>query len=90
MRGKQREAGAGSDSYSRERCSVTSYLPVVMLDDPGPFEPLETWEQFLAAVEAMPDFQGKQRQCQVANSAEKAGPPREASLGYGGCADYEI
>jgi hypothetical protein len=31
-----------------------------MLDDPGPFESLETWEQFSAEVEAMPDFQGKQ------------------------------
>jgi hypothetical protein len=53
---------------------VTSYLLVVMLDDPGPFESLETWEQFSAEVEAMPDFQGKQahiEQCQVANSAEK-------------------
>lgn len=39
---------------------MTSYLPVVMLDDPGPFESLETWEQFSAEVEAMPDFQGKQ------------------------------
>jgi hypothetical protein len=27
-----------------------------MLDDPGLFEKLEIWEQFLAEVEAMPDF----------------------------------
>ena len=30
-----------------------------LLDDPGPFETLEIREQFLAEVEAMPDFHGK-------------------------------
>jgi len=37
-----------------------------MLDDPGPFEGLEAWEQFLAKVEAMPDFFGR------ANTIENA------------------
>jgi hypothetical protein len=35
------------------------HLPTVMLDDPAPFDTLETWERFLAEVEAMPDFAGK-------------------------------
>ncbi len=34
-------------------------LRLVMLDDPGPFDTLETCEQFLAEVEAMPGFHGK-------------------------------
>ena len=35
---------------------MTANLPLVMIDEPGPYEGLETWEQFLAEVEAMPDF----------------------------------
>jgi hypothetical protein len=50
---------AGAEDGSEERHSVTANLRFVMLDDPGPFENLETWEQFLAEVEAMPDFHGK-------------------------------
>ena len=38
---------------------MTSSLPVILIDEPGPFEPLEIWEMFLAEVEAMPDFQLK-------------------------------
>jgi hypothetical protein len=38
---------------------VTSNLPLVMIDEPGPFDPVETWEQFLAEVQAMTDFHGK-------------------------------
>lgn len=44
---------------AKGKFSRTTNLPLVMLDDPGPFETLERWEQFLAEVEAMPDFQGK-------------------------------
>ena len=47
------DAGAEGDSKGH---SVTANLRFVMLDDPGPFESLEAWEQFLAEVEAMPDF----------------------------------
>jgi hypothetical protein len=50
---------AGSAGRSKERRSVTANLRFVMLDDPGPFETLGIWEQFLAEVEAMPDFHGK-------------------------------
>jgi hypothetical protein len=50
---------AGAEGGSKDRCSMTANLPLMMLDDPGPFETLETWEQFLAEVEAMPDFHGK-------------------------------
>jgi hypothetical protein len=39
---------------------VTAKLQFAVLDDPGPFEKLEIWEQFLAEVEAMPDFTGRQ------------------------------
>jgi hypothetical protein len=38
---------------------VTRNLRLVVIDDPGPFDTLETWEQFLAEVQAMPDFLGK-------------------------------
>jgi hypothetical protein len=31
-----------------------------MLDDPSPFDPLETWEDFLAEVRAMPAFYGQE------------------------------
>jgi len=47
------DAGAEGDSKGH---SVTANLRLVMLDDPGPFDTLETWEQFLAEVQAMPDF----------------------------------
>ena len=46
---------AGAEGRSKERRSVTANLRFVMLDDPGSFEALEIWEQFLA----MPDFHGK-------------------------------
>jgi hypothetical protein len=64
--GKRWEAGAGSDNYSRG-CSVTSYLPVVMLDDPGPFESLETQEAVLGRRGSGPRLSGEastHRQCQ--------------------------
>jgi hypothetical protein len=38
---------------------VSECLPTVLLDDPGLFDPLETWEQHLAEVQQMPDFLGK-------------------------------
>ena len=47
------DAGAEGDSKGH---SVTANLRLMMLDDPGPFDTLETWEQFLAEVQAMPDF----------------------------------
>ena len=50
---------AGAEGDSKGRYSVTANQRLVMLDDPGPFDTLETWEQFLAEVEAMPDFHGK-------------------------------
>ncbi len=49
------DAGA-EDGSKKKGHSVTANLRFVMLDDPGPFESLEIWEQFLAEVEAMPDF----------------------------------
>ena len=39
---------------------MTSDLRFVMIDGPGPFDTLETWEQFLAEVQSMPDFFGKE------------------------------
>jgi hypothetical protein len=39
--------------------SVTSRLPVVMIDRPGPFDTLGTWQSFLAELETMEDFQNK-------------------------------
>jgi hypothetical protein len=40
---------------AQENHSSTNNLPVVMLDEPGMFEPLDIWEQFLAEVKAMAD-----------------------------------
>jgi hypothetical protein len=54
------DSEAGAEDGSKEGHSVTANLRTVMLDDPGPFEDLETWEQFLAEVEAMPDFRLKE------------------------------
>jgi hypothetical protein len=39
--------------------SVTDRLPYIMMDDPPPLATLETWEQHLAELQSMPDFQGK-------------------------------
>jgi hypothetical protein len=39
--------------------SVTSRLPVVMIDRPSPFDTLGTWQSFQAELEAMEDFQNK-------------------------------
>jgi hypothetical protein len=46
--------------------SMTSNLPMILIDEPGPYEPLQIWEQFLAEVEAMPDFRLKDRVVQNA------------------------
>jgi hypothetical protein len=34
--------------------------PYILIDDPSPFDCLETWERFLAEVQEMPDFVTKQ------------------------------
>jgi hypothetical protein len=76
---------AGAEDGSEERHSGTANLRFVMLDDPGPFENLETWEQFLAEVggDAGLSREGKHhRQRQVADRAE-ARTRREAVTGYG-------
>jgi hypothetical protein len=35
---------------------VKDDLPYIMMDDPNPFRPLDTLEQYLADLQAMPDF----------------------------------
>src|SRR5205823_3315729 len=40
----------------RERREVTSNLPSIMIDEPGMFDTLATWERFLAEVQSMPEF----------------------------------
>jgi hypothetical protein len=54
------QRGTGSVRPRGMECSVPKAdLPIVMLDDPPPLATLETWEQYLAEVQSMPDFQGK-------------------------------
>ena len=35
---------------------MTSNLPSIMIDEPGMFDTLATWERFLAEVQSMPEF----------------------------------
>ena len=39
--------------------SVASNLPFIMMDGPNPFRTLESLEQYLAELQAMPDFDPK-------------------------------
>ena len=40
---------------------MTSDLPLIWLSEgPGPFDPLEEWEQYLTKLQSMPDFIGKE------------------------------
>ena len=41
-------------------------LPYILIDGPSPFDSLETWERFLAEVQAMPDFVTKQMEIRSA------------------------
>jgi len=51
---------------------VNKRLPFKMLDDPPEFAPLETWEQHLAEVQAMPNFQGKDQHIDSAKTDDRA------------------
>ena len=76
---------AGAEGRSKERRSVTANLRFVMLDDPGPFETLEIWEQFgRSGSDAGLSPEGERRGArQVADRAEEARARREAVTGYG-------
>jgi hypothetical protein len=41
-------------------------LPYLLIDGPSPFDSVETWERFLAEVQAMPDFVTKQMEIRSA------------------------
>jgi hypothetical protein len=54
-----RVPNADVDGRKEEFLVTKADLPIVMLDDPPPLATLETWEQHLAEVQSMQDFQGK-------------------------------
>jgi hypothetical protein len=72
---------------------MTTNLPSVMLDDPGPFETLERWEQFLAEVQAMPGFLLKESVVEHAKwmiaQKKQELAARRGVTGYRGCTDQE-
>jgi hypothetical protein len=38
---------------------VTKNLPIILMDDPNPFDTMESLERYLADLQAMPNFIGK-------------------------------